>query len=102
MTSLYAFQVSTRILTGKRTGLFLSDSTLGGGFRKVCFREPDPPDPSGRLAKTPYVTQTYVVSQKTVFLVDGALYNTVKAQKQKHDSTFLHKVGLFIKYISIF
>ena len=44
-------------------------STLGPGFRKVYFRAPDPPDPSGRSAQT---HKTYVVSPKHWLHVDGA------------------------------
>ena len=37
MTSSFAFQASTQILTRNRIGQFLSESTLRGGFRKVHF-----------------------------------------------------------------
>ena len=64
----YLLQASTQILTRNRIGTFLFESTLGPGFRKVCFRATDLPDPSGRSAQT---HKTYAVSPKNRFHVDG-------------------------------
>jgi hypothetical protein len=51
MTSSFAFQASTRILTWNRIGPDRFETTSEGGFRNVRFREPDLPAPSGWTTK---------------------------------------------------
>ena len=52
MTSSFAFQASTRILTRNRIGPDSLETTSEGGFRNGRFRSPDSPAPSGRSDET--------------------------------------------------
>ena len=67
--------VSTNPNTKPHGSVFLSECTLGPGFRKVRFRAPDPPDPNERSAQT---HKTYVVSPKNRLCGQGLRVDVIK------------------------